>query len=179
MRVDHRGEEVPLLARERLAVLGLGRLDRRTGRVGRDHVAIRDRVAPHRGHDGRAESIARVLDVTAHQPAVEAHALIEKVPLEAVAVVGTPNANFLGLVALVDGGLRSATCRATTRRQFVLWPANVSTILFNQSAGLARAFQLALAAQLATDLRHPANVFGCSCDASGARRALPRRGRRP
>jgi len=37
--IDHGGEEVPLLASERLAVLGLGRLDQRVGRVGRDHLA--------------------------------------------------------------------------------------------------------------------------------------------
>ena len=73
---NHRGEEVPLLARERLAVLGIRRLDQRAGRVGRDHVTVGDRVPPHRGDNRRAERVAGVLDIAAHQPAIEAHALV-------------------------------------------------------------------------------------------------------
>ena len=63
-----------------------------------------------------------------------------------------PGALF-GLIALVDHGTRSATCRAVTACDVVMWRTNVGTFLLNQSGSVARAFQLALGAQLASDFR--------------------------
>jgi hypothetical protein len=47
-------------------------------------LTVGDRVTPHRSHDRRTEGVAGMLDAVAHQPAVEARALVQAVALEPV-----------------------------------------------------------------------------------------------
>jgi CRP-like cAMP-binding protein len=61
--------------------------------------------------------------------------------------------DLFGLVALVDAGPRSATCRAATNATVGSMPRNVFSLLFNAHAPIALAFQQALCAQLARDFR--------------------------
>jgi CRP-like cAMP-binding protein len=61
--------------------------------------------------------------------------------------------DLFGLIALVDDAPRSATCRAAGPCTIGEWPGSVAKLLFNQRAAIARAFQLALARQLARDFR--------------------------
>jgi CRP-like cAMP-binding protein len=60
---------------------------------------------------------------------------------------------LFGLVALVDAGPRSATCRAATPAVVGSMPRNVFSLLFNAHAPISLAFQQALCAQLARDFR--------------------------
>ncbi len=61
--------------------------------------------------------------------------------------------DLFGLVALVDDSPRSATCRAVGPCKVGALPKSVVSLLFNQRAPIAYAFQLALATQLARDFR--------------------------
>jgi CRP-like cAMP-binding protein len=61
--------------------------------------------------------------------------------------------SLFGLIALVDEKPRSADCVARGPCRVGAWPKPVVTMLLNQRAPLARAFQLALATQLAQDFR--------------------------
>jgi len=61
--------------------------------------------------------------------------------------------SLFGLIALVDDKPRSADCVARGPCRVGAWPKPVVTMLLNQHAPLARAFQLALAGQLAHDFR--------------------------
>lgn len=61
--------------------------------------------------------------------------------------------DLFGLVALVDSGPRSATCRAATRVVVGSMPRNVFSLLFNAHAPIGLAFQQALCTQLARDFR--------------------------
>jgi CRP-like cAMP-binding protein len=61
--------------------------------------------------------------------------------------------DLFGLVALVDAGPRSATCRAATPAVVGSMPRNVFSLLFNAHAPIALAFQRGLCAQLARDFR--------------------------
>ena len=63
-----------------------------------------------------------------------------------------PGALF-GMMALLQGTPRSATCTATVESEVALIPREAVLLLFNQSAPIAYAFQKALAAQMARDLR--------------------------
>lgn len=60
---------------------------------------------------------------------------------------------LFGLVALVDDAPRSATCSALGPCKVGAWPTSVVRLLFNQRSAIAYAFQQALGAQLARDLR--------------------------
>jgi len=82
--VDDGGEKVALLACLRTAVLGLGRLNQRAGRVRRDHLRVRGRIVPHRVDDRRAECIPGVLDVAAHGPTIQGHVLVGEFLLEPI-----------------------------------------------------------------------------------------------
>jgi CRP-like cAMP-binding protein len=62
-------------------------------------------------------------------------------------------ASLFGLIALVDDKPRAADCIARGPCRVGAWPKPVVTMLLNQHAPLARAFQLALASQLANDFR--------------------------
>jgi CRP/FNR family transcriptional regulator, cyclic AMP receptor protein len=61
--------------------------------------------------------------------------------------------DLFGLIALVDDEPRSASCRALGPAKVGSWPKSVVTLLINQRAPIAHAFQLALATQLARDFR--------------------------
>jgi CRP/FNR family transcriptional regulator, cyclic AMP receptor protein len=61
--------------------------------------------------------------------------------------------DLFGLLALVDGEPRSATCRARGPCTVGAWTSTVTRLLFNQHAAIAFAFQIALAAQLTRDFR--------------------------
>lgn len=63
-----------------------------------------------------------------------------------------PGAVF-GIVALVDNGVRSATCTGVGRTRVATLPASAFVLLFNTHAPLALAVQEALAGQLAADFR--------------------------
>lgn len=71
--------------------------------------------------------------------------------LREVALLG-PGTLF-GVVALVDGTARSASCVATCPTRVARVPREVVLLLLNQSAPIAYAFQRAVAGQLARDLR--------------------------
>lgn len=60
---------------------------------------------------------------------------------------------LFGMRSLIEGRRRSATCTAATDGTVGVLPLQVVTLLLNQSAPLAYAFQKAVAAQLARDLR--------------------------
>jgi CRP-like cAMP-binding protein len=62
--------------------------------------------------------------------------------------------DLFGLVALVDDAPRSATCSAEGRCKVGSLPRSVLSLLLNQQAEIAYAFQSALAAQLARDFRN-------------------------
>ena len=61
--------------------------------------------------------------------------------------------DLFGLIALVDSGLRSASCRAETAVVVGSMPRNVFTFVFNAHAPVGLAFQDALCNQLARDFR--------------------------
>lgn len=61
---------------------------------------------------------------------------------------------LFGLVALVDDGPRSASCRAATAITVGTLPRNVFSLLFNTNTPIGLAFQRGLCAQLARDFRH-------------------------
>ncbi len=61
--------------------------------------------------------------------------------------------DLFGLVALVDDAPRSASCRALGPCKVGSLPKSVVSLLFNQKAPIAYAFQLALGTQLARDFR--------------------------
>jgi hypothetical protein len=82
--VDDGGEEVPLLARVGAAAPELGGLDQCAGGVGRDHVAVRECVLPHRVHDRRAQGVTGLLDIPAHRPSIQRDTLIGEILLEPV-----------------------------------------------------------------------------------------------
>ena len=82
--VDDGGEKVPLLARLSTTVLARRRLHQRAGGVRRDHLAVRQRISPHRRDDRRAQGVAGVLHIAAHRAAVQRRALIFQLLLEPI-----------------------------------------------------------------------------------------------
>jgi CRP-like cAMP-binding protein len=60
---------------------------------------------------------------------------------------------IVGLVSLVDGGLRSATCTTLTPTKVAVLPYEAAHLLMNDHARIGCAFQATVAAQLARDAR--------------------------
>jgi hypothetical protein len=65
-------EIVPAMTRARLLVGGRNRLDEDAGRIGRDAERMCERVVAHRGHDGRTDRGAELLEPAAHRAAIDA-----------------------------------------------------------------------------------------------------------